>query len=92
MTPFPPPTHPYLPLIYVHIAAGMVAIIAGYVAIAVRKGGRAHRAFGVVFVLAMMVLASVATYLAASLLGKLPGQWAMSAQARWCPISSAPHG
>jgi len=74
MHAFPPVVTPYLPLIYVHITAGIAAIVAGYVAVNVKKGGRVHRAFGIVFVLAMVVLAVMATYLAISLLGKLPGQ------------------
>lgn len=47
-----------------HIGAGGIAIIAGYGAMLVRKGGNRHRAFGFVFVLAMMVVASLATLLA----------------------------
>jgi hypothetical protein len=74
MHAFPPVVTPYLPLIYMHIAAGIVAIVAGYGAVTVKKGERVHRAFGIVFVLSMVVLATIATYLAISLLGKLPGQ------------------
>jgi len=47
-----------------HIGAGAVAIIAGYGAMLVRKGGGRHRAFGIVFVLAMLLLAVLATLLA----------------------------
>ena len=74
MHAFPPVVTPFLPLIYVHITAGITAIVAGFVAVTVKKGGRVHRAAGIVFVLAMVVLAVMATYLAISLLGKLPGQ------------------
>jgi|SRR5665213_900701 len=74
MHAFPPVVTPYLPLIYVHITAGIIAIIAGYVAVTVKKGERVHRAFGAAFVIAMVVLAVMATYLAISLLGRLPGQ------------------
>lgn len=74
MHAFPPVVTPFLPLIYVHITAGVVAIFAGAVAVTVKKGGRVHRLFGIVFVLAMVVLAVMATYLAISLLGKLHGQ------------------
>jgi uncharacterized membrane protein len=73
-TAFPPAVTPYLPLIYVHITAGVIAIIAGYVAVTVKKGERVHRVFGTIFVLAMLVLAGMATYLAIALLGALPGQ------------------
>jgi uncharacterized membrane protein len=76
MEAFPPPVIPYLPLVITHITAGSIAIIAGYMAVSVRKGERLHRAVGTVFVLAMLVMASVATYLAISLLGQLPGQTA----------------
>ncbi len=48
-----------------HIGAGAVAILAGYGAMLVRKGGDRHRAFGRVFVVAMLVLAALATLLAA---------------------------
>lgn len=71
---FPPVVMPYFPLIIVHITAGVIAIIAGYIAVTVKKGERLHRAFGTVFVVAMLVLAAMATYLAISLLGRLPGQ------------------
>lgn len=76
MEAFPPPVIPYLPLVIVHVAAGVIAIIAGYVAVTVKKGERVHRASGTVFVLAMVVLAGMATYLAISLQGRLPGQTA----------------
>lgn len=73
-TAFPPAVTPYLPLIIVHITAGVIAIIAGYVAVTAKKGERLHRTAGIVFVLAMLVLAGMATYLAIALLGALPGQ------------------
>ena len=37
---FPAVVTPYLPLIIVHIAAGVIAILTGYVAVLVRKGDR----------------------------------------------------
>ncbi len=74
MHAFRPVVTPYLPLIYVHITAGVIAIIAGYVAVIARKGERLHRVAGTVFVIAMLILAAMATYLAISLLHALPGQ------------------
>ncbi len=74
MHAFPPVVTPYLPLIYVHITAGVIAIIAGYVAVIAKKGERLHRAFGTVFALAILTLAVMAIYLAISLLHALPGQ------------------
>jgi uncharacterized membrane protein len=48
----------------VHIGGGGVAIVAGYGAVSVRKGGRLHRTFGKVFVAAMLAMATVAAALA----------------------------
>jgi uncharacterized membrane protein len=73
-TAFPPAVTPYLPLIYVHITGGIIAMLAGYTAVLVSKGETLHRAAGKVFVLAMLIMAGFATYLAVSLIGKLPGQ------------------
>jgi hypothetical protein len=47
-----------------HIGAGSVAIVCGYGAMLVRKGGGRHRAFGIAFVLSMMMMAMMATLLA----------------------------
>lgn len=47
-----------------HIGAGSVAILSGYAAILVRKGGGRHRRFGMIFVQSMMVMAAFATLLA----------------------------
>jgi predicted membrane protein DUF2306 len=74
VTPFPPPVHPYMPWVIVHIAAGGVGILTGYAAVLAAKGGTLHRRVGTVFVAAMLVGMSVAVYLAFSLLGQLPGQ------------------
>ncbi len=74
MTPFPPPVHPYMPWVILHIAAGCLAIVAGYTAVIAAKGETLHRRAGTVFVVAMLILASVAVYLAVSLLGQLPMQ------------------
>ena len=50
----------------VHVAAGLVSIVAGAVALSVAKGGRLHRKSGLVFTWAMIVLgvtaAGIGTY------------------------------
>ena len=74
MEAFPPPVIPYLPLVIVHITAGVIAIISGYLTVTVKKGERLHRASGTVFALAMLMMAAMATYLAINLRGQLPGQ------------------
>jgi hypothetical protein len=48
-------------LMPVHIVGGSVAIICGYVAVFARKGSNVHRKLGLVFVVAMMILATTAT-------------------------------
>jgi hypothetical protein len=47
-----------LPLLILHILGGSIGLLSGTFAIAVRKGGRLHRASGNVFTLAMLTLAS----------------------------------
>ncbi len=47
-----------------HIGAGSVAIVSGYVAILARKGGRLHRRTGMIFALAMVTLGCAAIFLA----------------------------
>jgi uncharacterized membrane protein len=44
---------PFLALAF-HVATGLIALVAGFVAIAVRKGGTWHRRSGLVFVYAMI--------------------------------------
>ena len=51
------------PALVLHVSAGCLAILAGFAAVSVRKGGRLHRRFGVVFAGAMLVMATFATYL-----------------------------
>ena len=53
-----------LPLLIVHILAGSIGLLSGTVAMAVRKGGKLHRAFGNVFTGAMLTLAASAFCLA----------------------------
>lgn len=51
------------PLLIVHVGAGAFAILTGAVALSARKGERLHRAFGTIFVAAMLVMSSTAAYL-----------------------------
>lgn len=44
---------PFLLLAF-HVATGIVALAAGFIAVAVRKGGRGHRRSGIIFVYAMI--------------------------------------
>jgi uncharacterized membrane protein len=52
------------PVLILHIGAGTLGILSGYAAVSVAKGERLHRAFGTVFVLAMLSVATLAVYLA----------------------------
>ena len=53
-----------LPLLILHILGGTVGLLAGTVAMVVRKGSRLHRTSGNVFTIAMLTLASSALCLA----------------------------
>lgn len=44
------------PTLLVHIAAGALALVAGFVALSAAKGWRLHRKSGLVFVGAMLVM------------------------------------
>ena len=50
-------------IIWIHIAGGMVALVSGAVAVAVRKGGAMHASAGTWFVAAMLVLGVTASIL-----------------------------
>jgi hypothetical protein len=52
------------PLLILHILAGSIALLTGTVAMAVRKGGKLHRASGNIFTVAMLTLATSACCLA----------------------------
>ena len=54
---------PFLALAF-HFATGLVALAAGFIAIAIRKGGRWHRRSGMVFVYAMIATGITATGIA----------------------------
>jgi uncharacterized membrane protein len=53
-----------LPLLILHILGGMIGLLSGTFALAVRKGSRLHSASGNVFTVAMLTLASSALCLA----------------------------
>jgi uncharacterized membrane protein len=48
----------YTPMLIIHIAGGMIAVLAGSAALVVRKGSWLHRRTGDVFVIAMLVMAA----------------------------------
>ena len=52
------------PLLILHILAGIVGLLSGTFAIAVRKGGRLHRSSGNIFTVAMLTLAASALCMA----------------------------
>ncbi len=54
----------YSPITILHIAGGLVAIVSGFVALFVRKGGRLHRKSGDVFVISMLFMAAAGAYVA----------------------------
>src|SRR3954454_21541917 len=69
LTHFPPgaPSWLYgliLAALALHIAAACVAILAGYGAMGVRKGGKLHRRFGLVFIGSMTAMGVTASLLA----------------------------
>ena len=53
-----------LPLLFLHIAGGMVGLLSGTVAMVYRKGSRGHRVTGNIFVVAMLIMGTSATWLA----------------------------
>lgn len=79
----------------IHITGGVIAILTGAVAIWSRKGERAHRAFGTIFIVSMLIMTSTATYMAIQLgqMGKhlcraaraLPGRHGSAGRARFAP-------
>ena len=50
-------------LLLIHIAAGGLAIVLGFVALSVKKGGTIHRSSGLLFVCAMLVMGTTAAIL-----------------------------
>ena len=53
------------PLVMIHVTAGGVGIVSGFVALGAAKGGSAHRQVGTVFFVSMLVMAGLAAMLAA---------------------------
>lgn len=51
-------------ILFLHIGGGTVAMIFGTIAVAVRKGGRAHILAGNVFFVSMLVMASIGAFVA----------------------------
>jgi len=52
-----------LPLLVLHVSAGVLAMLAGALAISFRKGSRGHRGAGNVFVVCMLSVSAVGSYL-----------------------------
>lgn len=52
-----------LPLLVLHVSAGILAMIAGAFAISFRKGSQAHRRSGNLFVASMLTVSAVGAYL-----------------------------
>jgi uncharacterized membrane protein len=58
------PTTMRLPILILHVSAGIVAMLSGALAISVRKGSRVHRVAGDVFVICMLSVAAAGAWLA----------------------------
>src|SRR6185295_20352454 len=54
----------YSPALIVHVGGGILGVLAGFMAMLVRKGGRLHRAAGNAFVASMLLMAASGAYLA----------------------------
>jgi hypothetical protein len=52
------------PALILHASGGALGILAGAAALAVRKGARLHRAFGIAFCLGMLPMAPIGAYMA----------------------------
>lgn len=53
-----------LPLLVVHVSAGILAMLTGALAMSFRKGSQRHRSSGRVFVLSMLTVSAIGAYLA----------------------------
>jgi len=53
-----------IPILIVHVTAGIVGMLSGAVAISFRKGSRGHVVSGEIFVTSMLIMGICATYLA----------------------------
>src|SRR4029077_19882833 len=54
----------FLPILVLHISAGIIGILSGTAAMALRKGSPRHALAGKVFVASMLTMAAAAVYLA----------------------------
>ena len=54
----------YSPVLIVHICGGIIGVLSGSTALAVRKGSRLHRRSGDVFVISMLSMAAAGAYVA----------------------------
>jgi hypothetical protein len=63
------------PALLFHIGAGLIALVAGAIAVTVTKGSRAHRQAGIVFAIAMLSMGVMAGYLSVTMSDRsnLPG-------------------
>ena len=52
------------PLVFLHVGAGLLALISGAAALVFRKGSRRHRLAGNAFFLSMLTMSAMAAYLA----------------------------
>ena len=61
-------------MLVAHMVAGLLALLAGAVALSARKGGGAHRRYGKIFVAAMLAMAALGALMGARkvLLGITP--------------------
>lgn len=59
-------------VLVLHVIAGTIALLAGIIAMSSRKGARAHRVAGTVFVVSMLVMAILADYLAVAIPEQIP--------------------
>lgn len=55
----------YPPPVMAHVVGGLVGIVSGFAALAVRKGGGLHRQIGTVFFVSMVIMAGFAAVMAA---------------------------
>lgn len=84
-------------MLWIHIAAGLAALLAGFVALSVRKGGDTHRACGRVFGYAMFVMTLSAAVIAGFLRPNPGNVLAASttlylAATGWLAARPGPHG
>jgi hypothetical protein len=54
----------YSPILFLHIGAGTLGMLSGFVAVFLRKGSRRHGLAGSLFVIAMLILSASGVYLA----------------------------